>query len=73
MSPKQVLKSLLAGNTVTYTVRRLRGYTHGDASFTFLSADAGIGIINIKHKLKCFRQDERPYDLPRWIEVPESA
>lgn len=66
MSPKQILKALQEGKTVTLTVRRLRGYLHGDASFVFKPEDACIGIINIKHKLKCFRFDEKPYDNVRW-------
>ena len=66
MTPKRILEALQAGKTVTYTVRRLRGYLHGDASFVFKPQDASIGVINIKHKLKCFRHDEAPYDKPRW-------
>lgn len=66
MTPKRILKALLDGKTVTYTVRRLRGYLHGDASFTFKPEDATIGVINIAHKLQCFRHDERPFDKPRW-------
>ena len=66
MRPKAILAALLAGKTVTYTVRRLRGYLHGDASFTFAPQDASIGESNIAHKLKCFRFDEKPYDQPRW-------
>lgn len=72
MSPKQILKALTEGKVVTYTVRRLRGYIHGDASFVFQPADKVIGTINIAHKLKCFRFDERPYDNARWA-VSEKA
>jgi hypothetical protein len=66
MRPATILKHLLDGKTVTYTIRRLRGYLHGDASFVFKPADAKIGVNNIEHKLKCFRFDEKPYDKPRW-------
>lgn len=72
MSPKQILKALADGKVVTYTVRRLRGYLHGDASFVLQPADVTIGVSNIGHKLKCFRFDEKPYDNPRW-QVSESA
>lgn len=66
MTPKKILAALLAGQTVTYTVRRLRGYLHGDASLVFAPQDASIGTTNIAHKLKCFRFDEKPYDNSRW-------
>lgn len=72
MRPKAILAALLAGKTVTYTVRRLRGYLHGDASFVLTPADAVIGENNIAHKLKCFRFDEKPYDNTRWA-VSETA
>ena len=72
MSPKQILKALTEGKIVTYTVRRLRGFTFGDASFVFRPVDKVIGTINIAHKLKCFRFDERPYDNARWA-VSETA
>jgi len=44
----------------------LRGYLHGDASLVFTPHDVKIGEINIAHKLKCFRFDEKPYDNARW-------
>jgi len=66
MQAKSILKHLIEGKTVTYTIRRLRGYLHGDASLVFRPEDAKIGEINIAHKLKCFRFDEKPYDQPRW-------
>jgi hypothetical protein len=66
MKPKTILKNLLAGQQVTYTIRRLRGYLHGDASLVFKPADAKIGENNIAHRLQCFRYDEKPYDNPRW-------
>lgn len=66
MQAKTILAHLQAGRTVNYTVRRLRGYTHGDASLIFKPEDARIGENNIAHKLKCFRFDEKPYDKPRW-------
>ena len=66
MQPKTIVGHLQAGRTVTYTVRRLRGYTHGDASLKFLPGDVKIGQNNIAHKLSCFRFDEKPYDKPRW-------
>ncbi len=69
MKPKQIMKALQSGKTVTYTIRRLRGYTTGDASFVMKPEDAIIGEINIAHKLKCFRFDEKPYDKPRWSVV----
>jgi hypothetical protein len=68
--PKTILAALLAGKTVTYTVRRLRGYLHGDISLVFKPADASIGEINIKHKLKCFRFDEKTYENSRWEVTP---
>jgi hypothetical protein len=67
MTPRQILKALEAGQTVTYIVRRRRGVISGDAAFVFKPEDASIGVINIAHKLKCFRFDEKPYDQPRWI------
>lgn len=66
MKPKTILKHLAANKTVTYTVRRLRGYLFGDASLVLTPKDIAIGEINIAHKLKCFRFDEKPYDQPRW-------
>lgn len=66
MKPATILKHLEAGETVKYTVRRLRGYLHGDASLVFRPADKRIGEINIAHRLKCFRFDEKPYDNTRW-------
>jgi len=66
MTPKSILKALLAGKQVKYTVRRLRGYLHGYASLVFKSADAVIGENNIADKLKNFRLDEKPYDKPDW-------
>lgn len=66
MQPKTILKRLAEGKTVTYTIRRLRGYLHGDASLVFVPKDIAIGEINIAHRLKCFRNDEKPYDQSRW-------
>ena len=73
MQPKTILKHLEAGKTVTYTIRRLRGFTTGDASFVLRPQDKVIGLINIAHRLKCFRFDEKPYDNPRWESVEVSA
>lgn len=66
MQPKTIMKRLAEGKTVTYTIRRLRGYLHGDASLVFMPRDMVIGESNIAHRLKCFRFDEKPYDLARW-------
>lgn len=66
MQPKTILKQLQSGNKVIYTIRRLRGYLHGDASLEFHPQDAKIGENNIAHRLKCFRNDEKPYDNARW-------
>lgn len=70
MFVKTILKQLQAGKTVTYTVRRLRGYLHGDASLVFRPVDAKIGLNNLQQRLSNFRFDEKPYDNPRWhVEV----
>lgn len=67
MTPKQITKALSAGRTVTYTVRRLRGFLSGPASIAFKPSDGQAGdLINVTHRLKCFRFDEKPYDQPRW-------
>jgi hypothetical protein len=66
MRPKRILQTLEEGNTVTCTVRRLRGCLHGDASLVFRPQDRVIGLNNIAHRLQCFRFDEKPYDKPRW-------
>ena len=66
MTPNQIIAQLGQGKTVKYTVRRLRGYTHGDASIAFTPKDSSIGAINLAHMLKCFRFDEKPYDNPRY-------
>lgn len=70
MKPKTILRHLQKGERVRYTIRRLRGYLHGDISLEFRPADAVIGENNIAHKLKCFRFDEKPYDTPRWEVLP---
>jgi len=71
MMPATILRHLQEGKTVTMTLRRLRGYIHGDASLVFKPEDAIIGEINIAHKLKCFRFDEKPYDNVRWAVCTE--
>lgn len=60
------MKHLFAGKTVTYTVCRLRGYLHGDASLVFRPEDLVIGVQNIHNHLRNFRLDEKPYNNPRW-------
>lgn len=69
MRPASIMKELALGKTVTYTIRRLRGYLWGDASLVFTPKDIVIGEHNVAHKLKCFRFDEKPYDNPRWTSV----
>ena len=66
MKINTILEHLEAGKSVTYTIRRLRGYLHGDASLVFQPHDYFLGANNIQHRLKCFRFDEKPYDNPRW-------
>jgi hypothetical protein len=66
MRPKTILRHLQAGRTVTYTVRRLRGYLHGDAILVIKPQDAAHGLNNITMWLRNFRFDEKPYDKPRW-------
>lgn len=67
MLPSTILNHLKNGKTVTYKICRLRGYLCGDSSLLFTPKDVMIGEINISHKLKCFRFDEKPYNNPRWI------
>ena len=63
MQPKTIQKLINEGKTVTYTVRRLRGYLHGDASLVFYKNN---NLHNIERELRNFRFDEKPYDQPRW-------
>lgn len=72
MFVKTILKHLQAGRQVTYTVRRLRGYLHGEATLVFLPKDAEIGANNLQMILDNFRHDEAPYDKPQWV-VEDSA
>lgn len=66
MHAKTILEKIKSGKVVTYTIRRLRGYLHGDASLVFQPKDAIIGVQNIALQLTNFRLDESPYDKPRW-------
>ena len=67
MSNKQILAALAQGLTVCYRVRILRGYTHGYRTLIFKPTETGANNPeNIKHRLKCFRADEKPYDNAAW-------
>ena len=66
MTPKIILDRLEQGQTVTYTVRRLRGYLHGDNHLVFQLKDKVIGLDNITKRLRNFSFDEKPYDQPLW-------
>jgi hypothetical protein len=68
---KRIVRCLKEGNTVTYRVRILRGYLWGYRGIAFkpdewLPLGDTVAQINIDHRLKCFRFDERPYDKPEW-------
>lgn len=67
MAPKTILKAIADGMTVKYTVQILRGFTTGTRSMVFTPNMAHISPAEIAKRLRNFRHDEAPYDLPTWV------
>lgn len=65
-----IVKALQAGKSVYYTIRRRRGYLHGDKTLVIRPEDLeAVGKEEINRRLRNFRRDEAPYDKPRWTIV----
>ena len=66
MHIKTIIENLKLGKTVTYRIRRLRGYLWGNAELVFQPSDLAVGESNLSDRLRNFRFDEKPYDQPKW-------
>lgn len=74
MRPKKIVSLMDEGKIVIYRVRRLRGYLQGWAVLVFAGFEmltdrpviTSRSVVDIQHKLDCFRFDEKPYDSPVW-------
>lgn len=62
MRAKTIVTNLQEGKFVVYRIRRLRGYTYGWGHLAFVPEDGRISdpVLNLGHRLKCYRFDEAP-------------